>query len=220
MSDPADPSGPAGPLRAVRPVVWLILLACVVPEIVLQGADLGLWGSGAWRRLAYSWGGFWPGLLQDWQPNFAAQPYVMFASYGFLHGGASHLIVNMLTLVSMGPLLVARVGQGRFALVYGLSLLGGAAGYALLSPGLTPMVGASGALFGLLGAWVAWDYTDRFAARAGLWPVVRVVVFLAGLNLVLWWAMDGGLAWQTHLGGFVTGWIAAFVVDPRPRSGG
>lgn len=199
-------------------VVWLIFGLCVVPELALQVA--GQLGEPGWRRLAYSWGGFWPGLLDNWRPNFAAQPYVMFASYGFLHGGLSHLIVNMVTLLSFGPLLVARVGQWRLAALYGLSLVGGGIGFALLSSGPTPMVGASGALFGLIGAWLAWDYSDRRTARAGLWPVLRVALFLVALNLVLWWAMAGRLAWQTHLGGFVAGWLAGAWLDRRPGAAG
>jgi len=37
------------------------------------------------------------------------------------------------------------------------------------------------------------------------------------LNLVLWWAMDGLLAWQTHLGGFIIGWVVALMIDPIPK---
>lgn len=79
------------------------------------------------------------------------------------------------------------------------------------------MVGASGALFGLAGAIVAWDYLDRFLLSEGLWPVLRTVLFLVGLNIALWWAMGGQLAWETHLGGFVTGWVMAMLLDPRGR---
>ena len=39
------------------------------------------------------------------------------------------------------------------------------------------------------------------------------------LNLLLWWAMDGQLAWETHLGGFLAGWVMALLADPRPREG-
>jgi membrane associated rhomboid family serine protease len=203
--------------RGVPAVVLGLVALCVLPEAALLGADLGLWGSSLWRSAAYAWGGFWPGLLQDWRPNFTGQSAVMFASYGFLHSGPLHLVVNMATLLSLGPPLVDRIGQGRFAVLYILSVLGGAAGFALLSDTTSPMVGASGALFGLAGAWIAWDYTDRFSAQERLWPVARAVGWLVVLNLVLWWAMNGQLAWQTHLGGFVTGWVAAGLLDPRPR---
>jgi membrane associated rhomboid family serine protease len=191
-------------------VLLLILLVCVVVEGVLQGADFGLWGSPRWRGLTYQYGGFWRGLLDNWQPNYAAQPVLMFASYGFLHGGAAHLLVNMITLVSLGRLVIERVGQLRFAVIYGLSLLGGAIGFAFLSTTVQPMVGASGALFGLAGVLIGWEYAARRVAREGVGPVLRVIVLLILLNLIMYWAMDGSLAWETHLGGFLAGWIAGW----------
>jgi membrane associated rhomboid family serine protease len=190
----------------------VILVVCVVMEAALQGADHGLWGSPRWRGLAYQNGGFWRGLLGSWQPNYAAQPVVMFVTYGFLHSGFVHLLVNMITLVSLGRLVIERVGQLRFAVIYALSILGGAVGFAVLSTAVQPMVGASGALFGLVGVLTGWEYTARRLSREGLWPVLRVIGFLVLLNIVMYWAMDGMLAWQTHLGGFVSGWIAGWWV--------
>src|SRR6056297_1543252 len=206
------------PLSAHRAFLvryWLliaIVLVCVVIEVMLQAADFGLWGSPRWRGLAYQNGGFWRGLLDNWRPNYAAQPVVMFASYGFLHGGAMHLLVNMITLVSLGRLVVERVGQAHFAVIYALSLLGGAAGFAVLSSAVQPMVGASGALFGLAGVLTGWEYMARRLAREGIGPVLRVVGLLILLNLVMYWAMDGHLAWETHLGGFLAGWAAGWWV--------
>ncbi|MGX0978375.1 rhomboid protease GluP [Roseovarius sp. MBR-51] len=191
-------------------VLLLILLVCVAVEGVLQGADYGLWGSPRWRGLTYQYGGFWRGLLDNWQPNYAAQPVVMFASYGFLHGGAAHLLVNMITLVSLGRLVIEHVGQLRFAVIYALSLLGGAVGFAVLSTAVQPMVGASGALFGLAGALTSWEYTARRLAHEGIGPVLRVVVLLILLNLIMYWGMGGNLAWETHLGGFLAGWLAGW----------
>src|SRR6056297_4257786 len=100
---------------AAHAVLIAILAICVAVEAALQGADFGLWGSPRWRGLAYQNGGFWRGLLDNWRPNYAGQPVLMFATYGFLHGGAMHLLVNMITLVSLGRLVVERVGQPRFA---------------------------------------------------------------------------------------------------------
>lgn len=182
-----------------------VLLACTAVELALQGADLGLWGSPRWRALAYQNGGFWIGLLGDWQPNYAAQPLAMFATYGFLHAGAAHLAVNMITLASLGAAVAGRAGQRGFLVLYALSVLGGAAGFALLSQAVQPMVGASGALFGLAGALVAWDWRDRRAGGETLWPVLRALALLGLLNLVMYWALDGRLAWETHLGGFLAG---------------
>jgi membrane associated rhomboid family serine protease len=76
-------------------------------------------------------------------------------------------------------------------------------------------VGASGALFGLAGGLLAWAYVDLYTFEERLWPVARAALLLAGLNLILWWAMDGQLAWETHLGGFIAGWVTALLIDPR-----
>lgn len=200
-------------LRAA-PVVAGLFLACLLPELLLWGADLGFWGTSHWRMNAWAWGGFWNGLLGNWRPNFALQPWVMFLTYGFLHGGIVHFSVNMMTLFSLGPPLEDRFGGLRFLGLYLVSLLGGAAGFALLSASVQPMVGASGALFGLAGAHLALGWRRLRGQGASLAPVAKSVLLLVGLNLVLWWAMHGMLAWETHLGGFVAGWIAALWLDP------
>lgn len=211
---------PAAPrVRGVAPAIWAILLLCTAIELVLEGADHGLWGTAQWRSVAISWGGFWPGLLQNWQPNYPGQDFGMFLTYGFLHAGLSHLLGNMLVLLWLGPPVVNRVGQGRFLLIWFLAQIGGGIGYAMLATGPEPMVGASGALFGLAGAWVAWEYVDRFSAGEMLWPVLRIVAMVVLVNVISFWAMSGLIAWQTHLGGFVIGWIAAMLADPRPHTG-
>ncbi len=169
------------------------------------------------RMQAYEYGGFWAGLLASWVPNYPSQPYLMFFTYGFLHGGFLHLAVNMITLWSLGQAVISRVGTRGFTLLYGAALLGGACGFALLSSNPAPMVGASGALFGLAGGLLAWGYVDRFSIQDALWPVARAAGLLLTLNVVMWWALDGRLAWETHLGGFLTGWLAAMLIDPRPR---
>lgn len=199
---------------------WVLLAligACITVELILIAADFGVLGSGRWRRLAYHYGGFWAGLLGDWRPNFAGQPMVMFVTYAFLHAGIVHLVVNMITLWQVGCVVIDRVGSLGFALLYLGSALGGAGGYALLGTQLAPMVGASGAIFGVVGGLLAWNYVDRYTFAEGLWPVARAALFLIALNLVLWWAMNGQLAWETHLGGFVTGWVLALLIDPRGR---
>lgn len=198
----------------LRPVLLLFIL-CLLPEAVLFGADLGLWGNAHWRQMAWQDGGFWIGLLGNWRPNYPAQPWLMFLTYGFLHGGIMHFAVNMLTLFSLGTPLSERFGAGRFLLIYMASMFGGAACFALLSSSPQPMVGASGALFGLAGAHVALAYRIRREVHAGLWPVARAVLLLIGLNVVMWWAMSGQLAWETHLGGFLVGAALAFVLRER-----
>jgi membrane associated rhomboid family serine protease len=112
---------------------------------------------------------------------------------------------------------ISRVGQAQFLLLYVVSALGGALGFAALTSEFRPMVGASGALFGLVGAWIAWDYVDRYTFSEPLLPVLRPILILIVLNVVLYYAMGGHLAWETHLGGFLAGFFGAFLIDPRSR---
>ena len=200
---------PGYPARAVT---WVIVLCCTV-ELVLQGADHRLWGSVLWRSMAYQYGGFWPGLLADWQPNFRFQPMLMFGTYAFLHSGLGHLMGNMVTLAVVARRMAC--GAAGFLALYGLSMLGGTAGFALLPHGTAPMVGASGAIFGLAGALALDDMLHRPHNR---W--LRLALILTGLfvlNLITWAMQGGNLAWQAHLGGFVTGFAVAATAAAYPR---
>jgi len=198
--------------------IFALILVCAVIELGLTLSDYGILLPAHLRQVTYEYGAFWPGLLTTWEPNYRFQSSLMFVTYSFLHSGPLHLGVNMVTLYSLGRAVGQRTGLWGFVAVYSISLLGGAASYGWLAKAFVPMVGASGALFGLAGAVLAWEYVDRFTLRERLWPVARAVLILAGLNVLLWYAMAGQLAWQTHLGGFVAGWIAALLVDPRPRA--
>jgi membrane associated rhomboid family serine protease len=202
--------------RSIPAAVWGIALLCAVPELVLTGADWGLWGTARWRPYAYQNGAFWAGLLHGWRPNYTAQPVVMFASYGWLHAGLGHLGGNLLVLIWLGPKMQARFGTWGFAALWGVGLLGGAAGFALLTASPSPMVGASGALFGLFGAWLVEDVRHVPGLRA---KAVRALLLLGGilaLNAATWALQDGHLAWETHLGGLVAG--LAFAALWRGRS--
>ena len=83
-----------------------------------------------------------------------------------------------------------RVAGRGFALIYGASILGGAVAYALLAQTPQPMVGASGALFGLAGALVGWNLIDSFDLKESLWPFARIAAFLIAINIVMWWALS------------------------------
>lgn len=216
MTQQADSQGDVPPGR-LAPVVLAIALVCIVVELALVGADRRMFGSPLWRSLAYQYGAFWPGLLHDWVPNYAAQPVAMFVSYAFLHSGLGHLAGNMVTLLALGEIAVERVGQRGFVLIYVASALAGGACYGALTAA-QPMVGASGALFGLAGAWVVWSYFDAAPGRARLWALLRMSLGLTGLNIALWYILDGALAWQTHLGGFVAGAVMALLLARSGRS--
>ncbi len=202
-----------------NPVAGAILILCLVIEGVLEGADAGLWGQADWRMLAVDYGAFFGVLLHGAQPNYPLQPVAMFVTYGFLHAGFVHVAVNMFTLVVLAAPVSARLGQARFASLYFIALIAGGAGFGLLSTLNAPMLGASGALFGLAGAILAWAWRDRRAFGQPTREIVRVlmrpILYLVLFNVVMFAATGGEIAWQTHLGGFLAGWAAALWLDPR-----
>lgn len=198
-----------------RVILLSIVVACCLVEAVLLLSDLGALRRSDLRILAYDYGAFWPGLLKDWTPNYGFQPVAMFLTYGFLHGGVVHLALNMVTLWSLGRIVIARAGVVGFLWIYVLSQVVGAAVFALLSRAGLPMVGASGALFGLAGAIGAWIWLSRPTTAASFRATRRLLGGLVAINILMYIAFAGRLAWETHLGGFVAGWAVAVGLQRR-----
>lgn len=201
---------------------WLTLaLAALVSavEIALAGAERGFWGSPRWRVLAYLNGGFWAGLIRDgWTGNFVLQPASMFLTHPLLHAGLSHLATNVVALVALGALVRARAGQRGLALILGASVLGGAAAFAAFGPLGQPMVGASGALFGLAGALLVWPAQTGWRAGTVPWDMLGLALALLALNLLAAWLANWQLAWEAHVGGFMAGALAGWAMHPAPLS--
>lgn len=216
-SEPGPPSHTDLPWRPAL-VTVLLLLACIAIELMLRASDYGLLDSGRWRVWAYQNGAFWSGLLDNWRVNYPAQPYTMFLTYSFLHAGWSHLIGNMAVLYLMGRILVPRIGQIAFLFLYLGSAAGGAALFAMLNDSAQPMVGASGALFGLVGAWRWQEWFLQAGRKNSRRKFLLDLVGLVFLNLLLWVFQNGQLAWETHLGGFLAGWLIGSLMIPRHDS--
>ena len=196
------------------PAVLVIAGLCAGIELALQLADLLPVFDGRLRQLAYMNGAFWPGLLDGWVPNYALQPGLMFVTYAFLHGGLLHMVFNVLILVHLGRETVARLGSGGFVLAFVVTSALGGGVYALLSTSDAPMLGASGAVFGLFGLSAWWDIQRRRARAEPLQPVWRMMGGLVVMNILLWFLVGGALAWQTHLGGFLAGLALGIVLTP------
>lgn len=219
MSAPSPPPAPLVPnerrltdrvlnpslLRRPDSAVLAIMALSSLVEALLQAADAGLIGAPRWRGLAYENAGFWAGLLWGWTPNYPSQPWLMFLSYSALHSGLSHLAGNMLSLWVLGNIITARAGQRGFLALWFLATIAGALAFGLISTSPRPMVGTSGALFGLAGAWMVWEARDRHRAGQSLAPVLGWVAGLIVLNLIYFRLQHGLLAWETHLGGFLAG---------------
>jgi membrane associated rhomboid family serine protease len=127
---------------------------------------------------------------------------------GFLHYGLYHIILNMLALWVLGSQLEPALGRARFAIVYFGSLLGGSLGALLLSPNVNT-VGASGAIFGLMGAAVA----AHVVRGVSIWStgIGMVLAINLGFTFLFPRISIGG-----HLGGLVTGFLLGLLVLEVP----
>jgi membrane associated rhomboid family serine protease len=137
---------------------------------------------------------------------YIAEPggWYRLVSSGFLHFGIIHLAFNMYLLYMLGQMLEPAVGRVRFALVYFAALLGGSAGAMLLQPN-SLHGGASGAVFGLIGAAFV-GYRMR-----GVNPFQTGIGMLLLLNLFITFAIPG-ISIGGHLGGVVAGAICGVIV--------
>lgn len=203
---------PTSPFHLPWPIA-LVLALITLPELVLTAADKGLIGSAGWRYVALSNGAFWAGILEDWHPNYPGQSFAMFFSYSFLHAGLGHLLGNAAGLIWLGPLVARHLRVRAVLLLYGACVLGGGLAFGALTQSTAPMVGASGAIFGLAGAALMLACLDRpdKALHWGIGGTLALVV----LNAVIWWLQGGQLAWETHLGGFVVGAALAWALPKR-----
>jgi membrane associated rhomboid family serine protease len=123
---------------------------------------------------------------------------------GFLHGSPIHLLFNMLMLWWFGRPLEALLGRGRFLAVYFLSILAGSAGALLLSP-TNSTIGASGAVFGILGAGLVLERNriDVFGGSA-----LFVVIFNLAFSFAVSYISIG-----SHIGGLVGGALTVLVLS-------
>ena len=141
--------------------------------------------------------------LVYYPPFTAIEPWRMVTSL-FVHstGSIVHLGLNMVSLFLFGPMLERAVGRVRFLVLYLLSGVGGSVAVLLLAFG-TPVLGASGAIFGLLGAF--------FVIQRKFGGNTTGLLIIIGLNLVAGFWPGSNVSWQAHLGGLIVGAAVAFV---------
>lgn len=170
------------------------------------------------RQIVYSYGAIPSNLLSSGKSQ-PVHPVVTIFSSMFLHGGFLHVAGNMLYLWIFGDNIEDRLGHIRFLLFYLIAGVTAAYSHTFTDPGsLTPMIGASGAVSGVLGAYIllfphARVHTLLFFGF--FWTVVRVpAVVIIGFWIILQLVngmiskgivSQGGVAWFAHIGGFLFG---------------
>src|SRR2546429_736597 len=170
----------------------------------------------------------------DWAAyvGFPVDNYWPILTHQFLHGGWFHIIANMWTLWIFGDNVEDRMGPGRFAIFYlACGVIAGAT-HLLTNPDSTvPSVGASGAIAGVLGAYLLFFPTVRLVVLLPIFffpfffevPAIFYLVFWFFINLFSGAAalagpqQVGGIAWWAHIGGFVRGRLLCRVFGHRRR---
>jgi membrane associated rhomboid family serine protease len=210
---------------SIAPVVTIgLIVACVLAFLW----ELSFGASG--QRVIYALGVVPASLLGrgDLPAELAwVPPWATVVTSMFMHGGWMHLIGNMLYLWIFGDNVEDSMGHGRFIVFY--LLCGAAAVLAQALPDPTsevPMVGASGAISGVLGAYLLLYPHARVLVAIPLGFILQTMRIPAGLVLVLWFGLQllsnmmaqagqGGVAFRAHIGGFIAGMLLIPIFKQR-----
>ena len=216
------------PARNQEPVhvsLWILVGVMVILHGLESAAAAG-WASPifGWFLMHSAFGFFDPyfdaAMAGDPYPT---QLYWSLITHAFLHGSWLHLAMNGAILLAVGHGVCRAAGAMVMLSVFFVSVGMGAVTMGLMAETKAVLVGASGGVFGLLGMLLAWR--ARMLARMGFsqMPVWRVILGLVAIHLLLIFGFEslseggfagGNVAWQAHLGGFVAGWLMAYVYPP------
>ncbi|MGC9529375.1 MAG: rhomboid family intramembrane serine protease [Candidatus Bipolaricaulaceae bacterium] len=175
-------------------------------------------------------GEFWRG--QDLPPTAPLPVWATILTSMFLHGGLLHLLGNMLYLWIFGDNVEGAMGHAKFFLFYLACGVGGAVTQAAVAAGSTaPMIGASGAIAGVLGAYLILFPWSRVLTLVPIFFFIQLVEVPAVIILGLWFVIQflsgladlsalSGVAWFAHLGGFLTGAMLVFPLKRRHVAAG
>jgi membrane associated rhomboid family serine protease len=185
-------------MRSEPRVTVGIIIVCVVA--LLASGSIGFANTGASRLFTE---------FSLWGPGIADGEYWRLVTGGFLHANLLHIFFNMYLLWILGQMLEPTLGSGRFAALYFTALLWGSFGALLLTPD-AHTVGASGAVFGLMGA-AAVELRARgynpFKTDIGM-----LILFNLGLSFVL-----SGISIGGHIGGLIGGALAGMALGYADR---
>jgi rhomboid protease GluP len=195
------------------PVTFCLISACVLVYVLvaLQGAAVGVSlnvGLVQQPREVLSLGALIPALVAE------GEAWRLITS-AFLHSGFVHLALNMLSLYFLGSFAEVTFGRGRFLALYLTSGIAGGLAYLYFGSFNAPAVGASGAIFGLLGG------VFGFAIRRGTFstrnPVISQLLLLTAINLFLG-ATIPGVSNTAHIGGLLGGLVFGYLMAPTVYS--
>jgi membrane associated rhomboid family serine protease len=225
------------PLVNAPKVVLVLIGLCIAVHLTrtLGGEEWDIWSLRNFSFIPAQTAGIY-------SENLPLQRYWTALTYAFLHGDGIHLTFNSLWLLIFGAIVARYLSTARFLLLCALATMGGAMAFYLVHRDeVIPMIGASGAVSGLVAAAVplmygakgvlgragqgnreALSFPDVFRLRNPLlfmviWLAITLLTGTGGLEQGVY-GVPGGpqVAWEAHLGGFVMGLIAFYLLDRRP----
>jgi membrane associated rhomboid family serine protease len=210
--DPLSDKDPAG--QSMVPVATYALIALNVAVFLVEGFSADI-DAALVRHLALVPAALW---VAAEGPVLTA---LTFVTYSVLHGSWVHLIGNMLFLWVFGGNVEDAMGHLRFIAFYVLCAAAGGAAYVLSAPtSLAPLAGASGAVAGIVAAYLMLRPCARIEVFVFVVPVAMAAYWALGSWIILQVAMilehvDDGIAWWTHLGGLAAGALLITVMRRR-----
>lgn len=151
----------------------------------------------------FQWGG-------DFGPAVATGEWWRLVTYMFLHGGVVHLLGNTFALLYVGMFLEPMIGKGRFAMAYLLTGIG-AGLVSIWAHAAVVSVGASGAIFGMYGVFLAL-LTTSYIKRSYRKTMIRSILFFVVFNLM--YGLQGNTDNAAHVGGMITGVLVGYAIYP------
>lgn len=158
-----------------------------------------------------------PRLLFDFGALYAPLPrsqWWRLITAMFVHIGPLHILFNMYALAIFGPAIESRYGRARYLAMYLAAGFLGSASSVLLTRGGGPRAGASGAVFGILGAWIAFFVRHRSARGAR--DQLRSLLFLVAINFFIGVTFSN-IDNNAHLGGLVGGFVIGTALEQSVR---
>ncbi|CUH88797.1 Rhomboid family protein [Phaeobacter sp. CECT 5382] len=215
MSD--DPN--LSPVNPLPPAVVALVLVIMGVEAafslgmrgIIGGPEAIGWRLEAFQSYAFSSEIFW-WMVETGQ--WPVEHLIRFLSYAFVHGAFTHALFVCVFVLAMGKMVGEVMGDLAMVLIFVLSAVGGALGYAVFLNAPVPLIGGFPAVYGLIGAftYILWRQLSLVGAQQS--RAFSLIAFLMGIQLIFGLLFGGQKDWVADLCGFATGFGLSFFLAP------
>jgi rhomboid protease GluP len=213
----SDPN--ISPVNPLPPAVVALVLVIMGIEAAFSLGMRGIIGGPeaiGWRLEAFQYYAFsseifwWMAETGQWP----AEHLIRFLSYAFVHGAFTHALFVCVFVLAMGKMVGEVMGDLAMVIIFALSAIGGALGYAVLMNAPAPLIGGFPAVYGLIGAftYILWRQLSLVGAQQS--RAFSLIAFLMGIQLLFSLLFGGQKDWVADLCGFATGFGLSFFLAP------